>query len=59
MHRYTVQTVQIVRQYWEYTITSDKPLTPGEIADQLYRSDGHCLDGDEVIQEQVTSIEEA
>lgn len=59
MHRYTVQTTVIVRQYWEYTIDSDQPLTMGEIAERLPESDGHCLDGDEVIAEKIQTVKEA
>lgn len=58
---YTVQTNQVITQTWEYEFETDQDFkTDREILNFIYNNgiDGHCMDDDEVIQEEIWSVEE-
>lgn len=58
---YIVETQQVITQTWEYEFETDQDLkTNQEILDFIQENgiEGHCVDDDEVIQEEVWDFQD-
>lgn len=58
---YIVETQQVITQTWEYEFETDQDLkTNQEILDFIHDNgiEGHCVDDDEVIKEEVWDFQD-
>jgi hypothetical protein len=61
--KYIVETVQTITQTWEYEVETDLDLTSMSFQDVMILIvedgiEGHCLDNDKVISEEIVAVAE-